>query len=370
MDAILIVDDEKDNLEALRRLLRNQYEISLETSPFEALKLVQKKEFSVIVSDQRMPEMEGVDLLEKVKQISPFTTRILLTGYTDMAAVVEAVNRGQIYRYVAKPWDPNDLRVTLKQAAEAYHLKRELEVKNRALEKSNEELRKAFEGLQSLDKAKGKFLSLISHELNTPLTVLVSFTELLRQTKGELSPDIQKAVESLSSATSRFSEIINEVLLYVKVESDPKLHLETFDLNQETKLLAVELSKSIKAKKLHFAFKSLTAKSIKVDAQKMRMALKKLIEHTVAHCPKGETFKVTVSEKENEVSYSVLRKGTVLSSDVFSSLIAPEKELHHHQDLGLALAICRVIVESHGAKVELIKSDAEGTEIALHFPAA
>ena len=112
MDPVLIVDDEKDNLEALQRLLRNQYAVTTTNSPFEALKLIQKSEFNVIISDQRMPEMTGVELLEKIKNVRPATTRVLLTGYTDVASVIGAINRGNIYRYVAKPWDPEDLKIT------------------------------------------------------------------------------------------------------------------------------------------------------------------------------------------------------------------------------------------------------------------
>src|SRR5712671_1325182 len=97
MDPILIVDDEKDNLDALKRLLRNQYAVTAMTSPFEALKKVQQEEFHIILSDQRMPEMSGVELLEKIKNVSPTSVRILLTGYTDVDSVIGAINRGNIY---------------------------------------------------------------------------------------------------------------------------------------------------------------------------------------------------------------------------------------------------------------------------------
>ena len=98
MDPILIIDDERDNLEALKRMLRGQYDVSTTESPFDALRLIQSKLFHVIVSDQRMPEMTGVEFLEKAKKLSPLSTRILLTGYTDIESVIESINRGQIYR--------------------------------------------------------------------------------------------------------------------------------------------------------------------------------------------------------------------------------------------------------------------------------
>lgn len=186
MNRILIVDDEKDNLQALVRLLRTHFEVETTTSPFEALKWIQKDKFSVIISDQRMPEMKGVDLLEKAKHVSPSTTRVLLTGYTEIESVIDAINRGNVYRYIAKPWDPEELKTIVKQADEAFRLRQEVETKNR-------ELTKAVSDLKKLDQAKVRFLSLISHELNTPLTVMTSFLSILDEKKSVLGEDGIKA---------------------------------------------------------------------------------------------------------------------------------------------------------------------------------
>ncbi len=96
MDPILIIDDEKDNLEALKRLLRSDFEITTCQSPFEAIKILQSKSFNVIVSDQRMAEMTGVELLEKAKTLRPLSTRVLLTGYTDIDSVIGCENPRQV----------------------------------------------------------------------------------------------------------------------------------------------------------------------------------------------------------------------------------------------------------------------------------
>ena len=190
MDPILLVDDEKDNLQAIQRLLRGEYDVAVTTSPLEALKMVKERVFHVIISDQRMPGMSGVELLEKVKKLSALSTRILLTGYTDIESVIDAINRGHIYRYIAKPWDPEELKLTIRQANEAFTLRKEVDEKNTALEKTNRELEETLTELTLLDKAKARFLSLVSHELNTPLTVLNSFMSLLSQSQSELSGDL------------------------------------------------------------------------------------------------------------------------------------------------------------------------------------
>src|SRR6202012_3259788 len=124
------------------------------------------------VTDQRMPGMTGVELLSESMESTPDAVRILLTGYTDIESVIAAINSGQIYRYVTKPWDPVDLTNAVDKAIERYEMSAELKEKNAALEMALRELR-------VLDEAKSNFMILINHELKTPLTSMVSFLSLL-----------------------------------------------------------------------------------------------------------------------------------------------------------------------------------------------
>ena len=107
--SILCVDDEEHNLQALERLLRKKYDIHTALSGKDALELMEKVHFSLIISDQRMPLMTGVDFLVEAQKIQPQAIRILLTGYTDLESVIDAINKGQIYRYITKPWDNDQL---------------------------------------------------------------------------------------------------------------------------------------------------------------------------------------------------------------------------------------------------------------------
>lgn len=361
LDSILIVDDEQDNLEALRRLLRNLYEVTITTSPFEALKLVQKGAYHVIVSDQRMPEMTGVELLEKVKNVAPATVRILLTGYTEIESVIGAINRGNIYRYVAKPWDPEDLKLTLRQANESYHLRRELEMKNEALQKSLEELR-------LLDRAKARFLSLISHELNTPLTVMSSFVSLLQESEKQFPADVRKAVTSLGAASQRLSEIVAEVLTYTRLESESHLALAPFDFIKETRALKSELEKEFKAKKNTLELVGSLETLPRCDADKMRVALRKLLHDSFRRSPEKERIKVRVGTENGNVLYEVWRPGEPLSEEAFKPLETAADPLRHQKNLGLSLAIFRLIVEGHGGEVRLHSTASKGTTITLLLP--
>src|ERR1700722_15081081 len=115
---ILVVDDEKDIIDSIERQFRKKYRILKTTSGIEALRLMQKETVHLILSDQRMPEMTGVQLFERAQKIQPDAIRILLTGYTDVESVIAAINTGHIYRYVTKPWDPTELDINVRKALE------------------------------------------------------------------------------------------------------------------------------------------------------------------------------------------------------------------------------------------------------------
>jgi serine/threonine-protein kinase len=113
---VLFVDDEERVVNALRTIFRDVYEVTVASSGEQALALVRSQPFHVIVSDQRMPGMLGVELLREVKLVAPTTVRMLLTGYSDLAAIVGSVNDGEVYRFVSKPWNQEDLQATIDEA--------------------------------------------------------------------------------------------------------------------------------------------------------------------------------------------------------------------------------------------------------------
>lgn len=114
---LLFVDDEERILTALRSVFRAKYHVFTATNGPEALEFTRKFKPHVVVSDQRMPDMAGVELLRRVKEASPHTLRILLTGYSDLAAIVGSINEGEVYRFIAKPWDNRDIQKIVAEAA-------------------------------------------------------------------------------------------------------------------------------------------------------------------------------------------------------------------------------------------------------------
>ena len=131
---MLVVDDEPDNLDLLYRTFRRDFNVLKAESGIQALEvLASEGEVAVIISDQRMPEMKGTEFLSKTVPQFPDTVRIILTGFTDIEDLVDAINSGQVYKYITKPWDPNELKAVVQRAAETYEV----------LKQRTEELRRA-----------------------------------------------------------------------------------------------------------------------------------------------------------------------------------------------------------------------------------
>jgi diguanylate cyclase (GGDEF)-like protein len=125
---LLVVDDERDNLETMNRLLRREFVVSTAESGAAAMALLEGQApgpFDLMITDQRMPQMTGTELCARTRELFPEMIRIILTGHIDVDSLLDAINRGEIYRFVTKPWDPEDLRLTIRQALETYQLTRD-----------------------------------------------------------------------------------------------------------------------------------------------------------------------------------------------------------------------------------------------------
>lgn len=122
---ILYIDDEIHNLNAFKASFRRLYTVFTASSAEEAEKVLEKEEIHIIISDQRMPRMTGIEFFESILDRYPEPIRILLTGYADINAVIDAINKGQVYKYFSKPWNDEDLRHNIEKAFEVYALRKE-----------------------------------------------------------------------------------------------------------------------------------------------------------------------------------------------------------------------------------------------------
>jgi response regulator RpfG family c-di-GMP phosphodiesterase len=137
---ILFIDDEENNLISFKAVFRIKYQVFTAIDAVEAMKILETEPVEIIITDQRMPNMTGTEFLEKVLEKYPEPMRILLTGYSDISAVIEAVNKGKIFHYLTKPWNEEELDATILRAFDVYEADQKVKEMNDKLAVSNGQL--------------------------------------------------------------------------------------------------------------------------------------------------------------------------------------------------------------------------------------
>lgn len=344
MHNLLFVDDETDNLDALERVFRKKFQIYKASSGPQALDILKKESIHVIISDQRMPEMTGVEFLEKSQKHAPHAIRILLTGYTDIDSIIQAINKGHVYRYVTKPWDTRDLTITVDQAIDKYELESELKI-------TNDKLQKALDELKTLDEAKSRFMILINHELKTPLTTLVSFLELAEQ--ADPNEEQAKYLSRIRKSSDRISEIIHDSLELVTSELDQikvssnKISLKKFISEIITQL--PEHNRDIQ--------NQVKETSVSTDSKILKNILERLIKNAIQHGDTKNPIEIQATEGSAGIEISVLNSGKEISKDTIEQILKPfgtnENIMNHSKGMGLGLSICQSLLKHLGSHLEI-----------------
>ncbi|NQZ01211.1 MAG: hybrid sensor histidine kinase/response regulator [Bdellovibrionales bacterium] len=347
---ILCVDDEKDNVDALERLFRKKYRVQKAISGKEALEILKSDpEVSLIISDQRMPQMTGVEFLEKSMKYAPTAMRILLTGYTDIDSVIAAINMGQIYRYLTKPWDPIDLAKTVDTAIERYELQGELEQKNI-------QLQKALDELKTLDHAKSNFMLLINHELKTPLTIILSYLQMLME--SNLNEEQKLSANRIEQASQRLQAIIHDSLELVSAETGVK-EIQLKKVNAKDVIQSVTQKFEMAAKKKDIAIIEAPANAkFRADQNVVSSVLERLVENAVKFADEKSEIKLSVDDSDEGVRVSVVNKGKkTLSAKAISEILKPfhldENALNHTSGTGLGLSVCQALLKTHDSELKI-----------------
>jgi YesN/AraC family two-component response regulator len=252
---ILCVDDEPVILNSLKRLFRKEdYDIITANSGKEALILFEEHSIDLIISDHRMPEMTGVELLKKVKELYPGTIRIILSGYADFKNVVDAINDGEIYRFCSKPWENDELKTIISRSLEYHDTLKQNRQFSRRLQKQNNELQVINKYLDK--KNKNKVLSLkiyqnILQKLPTPIMAIGLEGEILLANKAiyNMFPKLRNELDKKNLAEVINTKTKDYILSYLKLEdtiSVAPLSVEFGDMNYKVLIESFELTPKIK----------------------------------------------------------------------------------------------------------------------------
>ena len=207
---ILYVDDELNNLTGFKATFRRDYNVFTANSAQEAREILSKQEFQAIISDQRMPDVTGVQFFQSILETYPNPVRILLTGYADIEAVVQAINEGHVYRYISKPWEERDLRLAIDNALKFYSAQNELRLRNSELEKANAELE--------------KFVYSASHDLRAPLASVLGLTRLAKMENN--NADLNDYLSKIENSVDKLDLLLCNIINYYRGTKQEEQYVE------------------------------------------------------------------------------------------------------------------------------------------------
>ncbi len=204
---VLYIDDEKNNLVAFQAAFRRKYRIFTASSSAEGMSILNNEHIHIIIADQRMPHSTGVDFFQIVRKAHPDPIRILLTGFTDAESIIDAINKGEIYRYIKKPWDEFELQNAIQNAYDIYTTRQQLKGKIHELEKTNSEL--------------NRFVYSTSHDLRSPLASVMGILNLARMENSVTDPNNYLGmIETCVNKMDIFIQKIIEYYKSVRVETE------------------------------------------------------------------------------------------------------------------------------------------------------
>ena len=360
---VLCIDDETHNLEALERLLRKKYKTTCVDSGPKGLEAMKDHQFSLIISDQKMPDMTGVEFFMEARKLQPESVRILLTGYTDLESVIDAINQGQIYRYITKPWDPDELLSIVAQAIEVFDMKG-------TIARQNSELQDANEQLKSLDQLKTDFMLLVNHELKTPLTGIFSFVQLLGEEK--LSNEQQLYIDKIAKNTRRLQDLINDTLLITRIKTNlTEVEQNQVDISKTIKSLWAELQKDFLSKNIQLELKPNESFQQLANQKYISIVIKKFLHNCFTHAKSSTTVKINLSEEashwhmeiENELSKEIDKN----LDQLIGAFARSENILNHSGGTGLGLAVIQAIMHLFSGELS-ISSEDRLFKLKLSFP--
>ncbi len=352
---VLYIDDEDNNLKSFRATLRKDFKIFTAIDAEEGLRIAQEEEIHVVIADQRMPGMTGTEFFEQMVKINPDPIRILLTGYSDIASVIDAINKGEVYRFIDKPWNIEQIKNSIKNAADIYFMRMELKEKNVKLKKLHSEM--------------NQFVYSLSHELRGPLMSISGVSKLAKLEVKD--PQALEYFEMIDSATVKLDDYIYKMLdFYRSTKIDHKVTSVNFKeiVKQQMEAYHAKFDLSnfqldIQVNQEHEFFS---------DDAKIRVILNNLFSNSVQFQkpePGPRNISLTVDVMEDSVMICVEDNGIGIDEkhhpEVFNLFMrATQKNV----GVGLGLYMVKEAVEQMGGKIKLESALDEGTSIMITLP--
>ncbi|MBI1820518.1 MAG: response regulator [Nitrospirae bacterium] len=362
---ILFVDDEDLAVSSLKKYFEKEFTVFTATQGDEALDLIDRHpEIVLILTDQRMPKMTGIELLRKVMEKRPDIIRMLMTAFTDLKTLINAVNLGQVYQYVEKPYEPSQLKQYLKSGIERYFLIKERD----GLYSEKVGTMQKMARMNRLE-AIGILAAGMAHEINNPLVAIQTFLEMAPKKRTEADPDFWDTFHKVATKdVIRIRKIVSKLLTYAKNKKETRLFLVKTDLNKLIKETIVLLEKEAAKKKLLIKGEFISALPlISLDIEKMKQVIINLILNAIHAASEGFITIKTANLDENFVQFSISDTGIGISEENMEKLFNPfftTKEA----GTGLGLMTCHDIIDKHRGFINVKSVLSKGTTFIIQLP--
>ena len=374
---LVVVDDEPSVLDSVRDLFRKEFSVRTFESATEALEALGDLVPAVVLTDQRMPGMSGVEFLRHVKRIHPDATRLMFTGYADIKAVIDAINEGHVFRYLGKPWEPEELEVVIRQAVEHHRL---LVDRRRLIA----ELRASNTRLEESNHLKKAFIEVASHELNTPVAVILGMTDLWGMIASDAASPTQAAwLQRIQTAGRRLAGTVERMLKLLRADQfDEPLALQPTEIESLIRRATTGIQPflEVRGQRVELRIESGTG-SAEVDPAKVGDILTNLLINAIKFTPDGGTIVVSAeSDGPDFVRFHVTDTGIGISPadrpHLFEPFFTGYDTLHHSsgdfqyckKGIGLGLSLVKSFVEMHGGSVEVVSEPAAGSTFGFRLP--
>jgi len=376
--SVLILDDEINILKSLQRLFNAEsYGVRVTTDYREALELIEKEKIKVVISDQRMPGIAGTDFFKKVKEKHPAIIRILLTGYSDVQIAEDAINKGEVYRFLNKPWDDSALKAAVKESIDRFDLAEKNRTLTVEIRKQHEKLLVLYDKLKGMYAAQKEFSSTVSHELRTTLaSIKMNIDVISSETAGTLTEDQKKFITKTKINIDRLSCLINDILNLSKLESGKAML--SFKLNKLNIIIneVVDTHKIVAEKKGLYVKTELSDNipDIGLDRDKIVQTLINLVDNAIKFTEEGGiTISSAVNPDQNKIVICVKDTGTGIRKEDYSKLFNKFQQLGNHAErqtggTGLGLAICKEIIQQHKGEIWVESEYGKGSAFSFCLP--
>lgn len=359
---VLLVDDEELNLVALRSLLEDRWRVHLATSGEAGLKIATTTPLDVVVADQRMPGMTGVEMLEELRHCRPDVAGVVLTAFADMQALESAINRANVFRFLRKPSPPAEIIQTIEQASAVVAQRRTIEKLVRLLAQRSDELRASLEELKTQQDMMlhlerlgtlGRLAAGVTHDLKN---VMVAF----RAAESELSNDARLPQGLREIVTLGLAGVENMLRTLGTLHEFARTGSVALDL-QELDPAAV-VADALAIARMDPAYRLHVVKSdvppdlpaVRGDRQKLTQVLVNLVRNALHAAGAGGTVEVSARARPaGDVVLAVEDDGPGVRPDIKARLFQPFTSAKREHGLGLGLYMARLIVASHHGTIDL-----------------